>query len=78
MIPVLTAFASTTLFAGTVGVLIAVAGFGVLRILEGMLEAISVLPLRWGEDNVFLMMTVSGALAVPVIIGLRGGSIGKP
>ncbi len=68
MIPILTAIASTTLFAGTVGVLIAVAGFGVLRMGEGMLEAIGVLPLRWGEENILLMMTISGTLAVPVIV----------
>ncbi len=68
MIPILTAVASTTLFAGTVGVLIAVAGFGVLRMCESMMEAIGVLPLRWGEENVFFMMTISGTLAVPVIV----------
>ncbi len=66
--PKFIAAVTTTLFAGTLGVLIAVAGFGVIRIAEQMLEAIGVLPLRWGENNVDILMEVSGLLSLPAVI----------
>ena len=50
--PVFIAILTTILFAGTLGVLIAVAGFGVIRLVEDMAEALGILPLRWGENNV--------------------------
>ncbi|MEQ9448281.1 MAG: hypothetical protein RLN70_05145 [Rhodospirillaceae bacterium] len=65
---VFAAIASTVLFSGTVGVLIAVAGFGLLRIGEQMLEAVGLIPMRWGEQNVFLMMEISGVASLPVIV----------
>lgn len=66
--PKIIASVTTILFSGTLGVLIAVAGFGVLRIAEQMLEATGVLPLRWGENNVSLLMEISGVLSLPVVI----------
>ncbi len=67
MPPVITAVGSTVLFTGTLGVLMAVAGFGILRIAERMLEALGILPLRWGEENLALMLSISGIAALPVI-----------
>ena len=66
--PKLIAVVTTALFSGTLGVLIAVAGFGVLRVAEQMLEAVGVLPLRWGENNVGLLMQLSGLLSLPAVI----------
>ena len=66
--PVVIAAVTTVLFAGTLGVLIAVAGFGVLRIGEQMLEAVGVLPLRWGENNVTLLMEIAGVISLPAVI----------
>lgn len=66
--PKVIAAVTTALFSGTLGVLIAVAGFGVLRVAEQMLEAVGVLPLRWGENNVGLLMEISGFLSVPAVI----------
>lgn len=65
--PKIVAVMTTALFAGTLGVLIAVAGFGVLKIGEQMLEAIGVLPLRWGENNVTLLMEIAGVLSLPAV-----------
>lgn len=66
--PVVIAVLTTVLFAGTLGVLIAVAGFGVIRLAEEMMEALGVLPVRWGENNVGLLMQLSGAASVPVVL----------
>jgi hypothetical protein len=65
--PLVSSVVSTVLFAGTLGVLIAVASFGVLRIGESMLEALGYLPLRWGENNVDVLMTLSLLLSLPVV-----------
>ncbi len=66
--PKVIAAVTTALFAGTLGVLIAVAGFGVLRVAEQMLEAVGILPLRWGENNVTLLMEISGVLSLPAVV----------
>jgi hypothetical protein len=66
--PVVIAILTTILFAGTLGVLIAVAGFGMIRVGEEMLEALGVLPARWGENNVILLLQLSGVVAVPLVI----------
>jgi len=65
--PLVIAGITTVLFAGTLGVLIAVTGFGVIRIIEDMLEAVGVLPLRWGENNVATLAYIAGGLSVPVV-----------
>jgi len=66
--PVVIAILTTVLFAGTLGVLIAVAGFGMIRVGEQMLEALGILPARWGENNVLLLLQLSGVLAVPMVL----------
>lgn len=65
--PVFSAVIATILFGSTLGVLVAVGMFGVIRIGQSMIEALGMLPPRWGENNVTLLMEVSGALAVPVV-----------
>ncbi len=67
--PVFIAILTTVLFAGTLGVLIAVAGFGVIRIVEDIAEALGILPLRWGENNVNLLLAASGLVSLPVVAG---------
>lgn len=66
--PVVIAVLTTVLFAGTLGVLMAVAGFGVIRLGEEMLEALGVLPMRWGENNVGLLLQLAGATSVPIVL----------
>jgi hypothetical protein len=66
--PYVIALITTILFAGTLGVLIAVTGFGVIRVVEDGLEAIGVLPLRWGENNVLTLAYIAGGLSVPVVL----------
>ena len=66
--PVVIALLTSVLFASTLGVLIAVAGFGVIRIFEEMAEALGILPIRWGENNVALLMELAGALSVPIVL----------
>ncbi len=66
--PQANAVITTVLFAGTLGVLIAVTGFGVIRIVEEMVEALGILPLRWGENNVGTLMGISGVAALPVVV----------
>jgi len=66
--PVVIALLTTILFASTLGVLIAVAGFGVIRLFEEMMEALGILPVRWGENNVIILMQLAGAASVPVVL----------
>jgi TRAP-type C4-dicarboxylate transport system permease small subunit len=66
--PVVIAILTTILFAGTLGVLIAVAGFGMIRVGEEMMEALGILPARWGENNVILLLQLSGVVAVPLVL----------
>ncbi|MDX2224423.1 MAG: hypothetical protein SFV21_16850 [Rhodospirillaceae bacterium] len=66
--PVYSAIIATVLFGSTLGVLVAVGMFGVIRIGQSMIEALGMLPPRWGENNVTLMMEMAGALAVPVMV----------
>lgn len=65
--PVLIAAITTVLFACTLGVLIAVTGFGVIRVGEDALEAVGVLPLRWGENNAIRLMEIAGVVSIPVV-----------
>ena len=59
---------ATVLFAGTLGVLFTVAAFGMLRIGEQGLEALGHLPLRWGENNIDLLLELSLALSAPLVV----------
>ncbi|MSO96740.1 MAG: hypothetical protein EXR11_00770 [Rhodospirillaceae bacterium] len=65
--PKLAAAVSAVLFASTLGVLIAVAAFGVIRMVEQMGEGLSLVPSRWGENNPGLLLQISGAIALPVV-----------
>jgi len=56
------------LFASTLGVLIVVASFGFLRVLEQMGEGLGLVPSRWGENNTNLMFQISAVMAIPVVI----------
>ena len=67
IIPLLIAAITTVLFAGTLGVLIAVTSFGVIRIGEEMVEAVGMLPLRWGENNAIRLMEIAGVVSIPVV-----------
>lgn len=62
------AIITTVLFAGTLGVLIAVTGFGVIRIVEEMMEALGILALRWGENHVSTLMAIAGVASIPVVV----------
>ena len=71
--PLVIALLTTVLFAGTLGVLIAVAGFGVIRVVEEMAEALGILPVRWGENNVLLLLQLAGLLSIPVVLWFSAG-----
>lgn len=68
MSPKLAAIISSILFASVLGVLIAVASFGVLRILEQLGEGLGLVPARFGENNPELMMAASVVAAIPVLL----------
>lgn len=59
---------TTVLFGGTLGVLISVAAFGLLRVGEQALEALGYLPLRWGENNIDVLLELSLAISAPLVI----------
>ena len=61
----LSAVIATILLACTLGVLVGVGSFGVIRMVGSMLEGLGMLPIRWGENNLELMMELSGLLALP-------------
>ena len=68
MSPRVAAVISSVLFSSILGVLVAVAAFGVIRILEGMAEGLGLLPTRWGENNPDILMASSGIVAIPVVL----------
>ncbi|MCB2108505.1 MAG: hypothetical protein KDE14_12440 [Rhodobacteraceae bacterium] len=59
---------ATVLFACTLGVLVAVGAFGVIKMCASMLEGLDVLPIRWSENNLPMMLEISGVAAIPVMI----------
>ena len=61
------AVVSTVLFAGTLGVLIAVAVFGITRLGDQMLESINVIPLHWGESHIDILLDIALAASLPVV-----------
>ena len=61
------AAAATILFAGTLGVLIAVTVFGIARIGDQMLEAVSLVPLHWGENHVDILLDIAVGASLPVV-----------
>ena len=65
--PRLAAVIATVLLACTLGVLVAVGSFGVIRMVASMGEGLGMLSARWGENNVGLMMEISGVMALPVV-----------
>jgi hypothetical protein len=66
--PKLSAVISAILFASTLGVLIVVAAFGFIRLLEQMGEGLGLVPTRWGENNPDLLFEISTAIGLPVVI----------
>jgi hypothetical protein len=62
------ALTATIVFVGTLGLLLVVGGFGVIRLLEEMCEAMGFLPPRWGENNLTLLLEAAGVLSAPVVI----------
>jgi len=66
--PIVRAVTAAILFASTLGVLVAVGGFGVVRIVSQMGEGLGFLPNRWGEENIQTMMILAGVIAAPVAI----------
>lgn len=66
--PAFSGLVATVLFAGTLGVLITIAIFGFLRIGEQAAEALGYLPLRWGENNIDVLVELSLACSAPLVI----------
>ena len=66
--PRLTAFTATIVFVGTLGLLLVVGGFGVIRISEEMLEGLGMLTPRWGENNLMALLGMAGLISAPVVI----------
>ena len=59
---------ATILFAGTLGVLVAVTVFGFTRLGDQMLEAINVLPMNWGSNHLDILIDVAIAASLPFVI----------
>ena len=66
--PQITAATATIVFVGTLGLLLVVGGFGVIRVLEEMAEALGMLAPRWGENNLMALVTMAGVISAPVVI----------
>lgn len=66
--PTVGGLVATFLYAGTLAVLMTVAVFGILRIGEQALEALGYLPLRWGENNIDLLLEAAVTLVAPLIL----------
>ena len=66
--PQMTAVTATIVFVGTLGLLLVVGGFGVIRVVEEMLEGLGMLAPRWGENNLMALVTMAGLVSAPVVI----------
>lgn len=66
--PTLISAVATTVFVGTLGLLLVVAGFGVIRVCEEMMEALGFLPARWGENNLLILVQLAAAISAPVVV----------
>jgi hypothetical protein len=66
--PTLIAATATIVFIGTLGLLLVVAGFGVIRVVEDMGEGLGFVPSRWGEGNLLLMVEIAAAISLPIVI----------
>jgi hypothetical protein len=62
------ALISSVLFASTLGVLIVVASFGFMRLMEQMGEGLGITPPRWAENNPDTLLAISTISAIPVVI----------
>ena len=65
--PKISAGIAAVLFAVTLGVLIVVAAFGFIRLMEEMSEGLGILPTRWGENNPDVMFQIAALSAIPVM-----------
>ena len=65
--PTLIAAVATIVFIGTLGLLLVVAGFGVIRVIEEMAEALGFLPARWGENNLIILVQLAAAISAPIV-----------
>jgi hypothetical protein len=68
--PRLTAITATIVFVGTLGLLLVVFGFGVIRVGDEMLEGLGMLSPRWGENNLRALVGIAGIISAPVVIWL--------
>lgn len=59
---------ATVLFAGTLGVLIAVTVFGIARVGDQMLEAVNLIPLHWGESHNGTLLDIALTASLPVVV----------
>ena len=66
--PKLAALVASVLFASTLGVLMGVGAFGLMRTLEQAGEGLGLVPPRWGENNLDLMLEISAIAALPVVV----------
>lgn len=58
----------TVLFAGTLGVLIAVTVFGVARVFDQALESINLVPIRWGENHIDILADIALVVSLPMVV----------
>ncbi len=65
--PTLISSVATIVFIGTLGLLLVVAGFGVIRVIEEMAEALGFLPPRWGENNLLILVELAAAISAPIV-----------
>lgn len=66
--PKIAAAISAILFGTTMGALIAVAGFGIIRLIEQMGVGLGMVPARWGENNPDLLMLGALVVAAPLTL----------
>ena len=66
--PTLISAVATVIFVGTLGLLLVVAGFGIIRIIEDMGEALGFVPSRWGEANPLVLIQIAAAISAPIVV----------
>ena len=66
--PTLISAIATVVFIGTLGLLLVVAGFGVIRVCEEMMEALGFLPARWGETHLMILVELAAAISAPIVL----------
>lgn len=66
--PSLVAGTATIIFVGTLGLLLVIFLFGIIRVTEDMGEGLGLVPTRWGETHLFALIEIAALISAPIVL----------